>query len=114
MKNNLSPKLRKFKSNLTKYGVVAVDIASRKAKEEAQTNHDYKDRTGNLTAATQIIPTVAMHGIIKGGIQNSSEIAHYIHEGTGLHGEKKQAYEIKPKNKKALAFQQVQGSVVNG
>lgn len=114
MQNNLSPKLRKFKSNLTKYGVVAVDIASRKAKEEAQTNHEYKDRTGNLTAATQIIPTSVNSGIITGGIQNSSEIAIYIHEGTGLHGDQNRAYPILPVKKKALAFQSVKGVAISG
>lgn len=37
-------------------------------------------------------------------IFNDSKIARYLEEGTGLYGEKKAKYPIKPKNKKALSF----------
>lgn len=41
---------------------------------------------------------------IRARVGTDVEHAHYVEYGTGLHGPKGRAYEIKPKTKKALAF----------
>lgn len=76
-----------------------------RARDIAKQEHEYDDRSGTLTANTISKPVTISGKMITGTVANGSEVALYIHEGTGLYGPKKQAYEIKPVDAKALAWE---------
>jgi hypothetical protein len=110
MKDTLSPALRKLQGHLVGNLLDAMNMTCAIARDAAKSGHEYKDRTGGVTAATREIPATYKDGKITGGVENTSKVGLFLHEGTGLYGPNKAPYEIKPKNGKALHFE-IAGSV---
>lgn len=110
VKNTISAPLRQFEAVLAESCMAAMDIASSETAEYAKKNHRYKDQTGGVTAATRMIPAKRTGNKITGGVENTSMIGLYLHEGTGLYGSKRAPYIIRAKNAKSLHFE-IAGSV---
>lgn len=118
MKDTLTPFLERFKKNLQEEATVAMDMSLSHAVKLAKENHKYKDHPGaTLTEATQSGGVRQEGSVLIGELVNSSDIAIFIHEGTGKYGPEdkavKEAYPIVPKNKKALSFE-IPGEISTG
>lgn len=108
--NNLDNFLKQFQYSITRHATTAMQMTVDRIRDTAKEEHEYDDRSGNLTANTISKPVEVRGNLIIGTVANGSEIALYIHEGTGLHGPKKAMYEIRPKDAKALAWETPAGA----
>lgn len=114
MKDTLTPFLERFKKNLEEQGTIALQMAADHARDEAKQNHNYKDQSGGLTASTISRPVKKEGMVLVGEVANTSRLALFIHEGTGLYGPNHAPYPIVPREKKALAFEISGGSGLGG
>jgi hypothetical protein len=104
-KNTISPALRQFMNALTTNCMDGMNMACALTRDEARQNHRYKDQTGGVTKATRAIPAKLEGSVITGGIENTSKIGRYLHEGTGKYGPGGKPYTITPKNAAALHWE---------
>jgi hypothetical protein len=109
MKDTLTPFLERFKKNLEEQAKEAMEMSLSHAVKLAKENHKYKDQSGGLTDSTVSRPVEKEGMVLVGEIANTSRLALFIHEGTGLYGPEdkadKKPYPIVPKDKKALSFE---------
>jgi len=103
--NTINPALMNFQSQLIANCSAAMAIFCDEVTNYAKENHRYKDQTGGVTAATRSIPVTISGTVITGGIECTSRIGRYLHEGTGLFGPAGKSYVIKPKNARALHWE---------
>jgi len=105
MKDSLTPFLKALQKNVIPEGMAAMQMSVDHARDKAKKEHRYKDQTGGLTANT-ISKPVTLSGLkVIGEIGNASQLALFIHEGTGLYGPDKQTYKIVPKKAASLAYE---------
>lgn len=112
MKDSLTPFLQRLRINLEEQGAIALQMSVDHARDMAKKDHAYQDQTGGLTASTISRPVKKNGSILIGEIANTSQLALYFHEGTGLYGPSKKKYKILPRNKKALAFELPNGQLI--
>jgi len=104
MTDSLVPFLKRFKANLKTNCSEAMQMSVDAMRDHAKTDHVYQDRTGTLTKSMYSkveTDATGVHGIVG----NSSEVALWQHEGTGLYGPKGQPFVVVPTEQKALMWE---------
>lgn len=86
---------------------LATRAASRDIAQEARSNHRFISRLGNVERAIKEKPVTQANGVTTGVVYlDPGEAAHakYLYKGTGLYGQRRQKYYIRPVNKQALRW----------
>ena len=73
-------------------------------RQYASTHHDFESKTGRLERAIKFRTAKQLNEIVLYVDEQEVPYAKYVMLGTGLWGRKRRRYEIRPKNKEALAF----------
>ena len=98
---------RQFPDIFLRNMVTAAEVSSRDIARTARAIHLFRTRGGDAERGIEPRdPHIVDQFNVQGEVWLNPQTKHltYLHEGTGLHGKFKKAYNIFPKNKKRLRF----------